>query len=197
MEKGKCVRRLFLFLCPDRKQNNGWLGKWALELEIPLLLSCSRFGSMSSGVAEVSWPRARSPGNTRREEVSLCPYFAVPRKSTEKPLLMLHLFSTSVNLYARANVPALTRRVFFIYSIWSYDTLQQQKLKNLIIWPQVSVAADRYTDVTLNSHLCNSNEISCHTVVKQDIFILHYQSTICSKGLMWSCAFSSISNYTF
>lgn len=59
---------LFLFLCPDRKQNNGCFGKWGLELEIPLLLSCSLALGRSRAASRKSVGRVRAPQDRKKKK---------------------------------------------------------------------------------------------------------------------------------
>lgn len=79
-EKTAVCPSFFLFLCPDRKQNNGGSGKWGLELEIPLALSLaySLWVDLAHRHGRV-WARARSEvkANTH-EEAPLCARLVKP-----------------------------------------------------------------------------------------------------------------------
>lgn len=57
-KKGKCGRRFFLFLCPDRKQNNGRFGKWGSSWKSP---SCCRARALGGSRA----PSRKSLGRVR------------------------------------------------------------------------------------------------------------------------------------
>lgn len=82
-EKERAARRLFLFLCPDRKQNNGCFGKWGSSWNSP---SCRRAralgGSRVQSRKSLGRVRARREVRDRHEEGSLCSNFVVPCEAT-------------------------------------------------------------------------------------------------------------------
>lgn len=95
VEKGKRVRPLFRFLCPDRKQNNDWLGEVGARAGNPppalvLSLRVDRELRRGSLLVECALPRKGKKTVTKRCHSALISWC----DNQHKPIRELYLFST-------------------------------------------------------------------------------------------------------